>query len=241
MKIIFCDDNEDFLKMLVGLMQKYESLYDAEIISFSNGKDLMEYCRNHSFDIVYMDIEIGVSNGMDLARTLKVINPKSLVIYMSAYDFYFKKMVNAEPFRFVPKDTSDIRKMEKEFADTLEAAVKRLEGRDIWTYIYNRQQYNIEMTQIKYFRSFARKIYIVSGKKQEQDYYYGRLDDVQSELEHRDERFIRINNKVIINMIYAGYKGKNKIEIDKKVFAIAPQYREIFNEKYKKYWKESIL
>ena len=237
MKIIFCDDNKSFLKMLVNIMQKYENLYNAEIISFSIDKELMNYCRSNPFDIVYMDIEIGTSNGMDLARTVKIINPKSLIIYMSSYSSYFAEMVNAEPFRFIPKDTTDICRMEKEFADTLEAAIKRLKGRDIWTYIFNRKQYNIELAKIKYFYSISRRIYIVGDLDWEQNYYYGKLDDVQTELMSKDEQFMRINKKVIVNMAFAGYKGKNKIEINKRVFTVEMKYREDFYSRFKKHWK----
>lgn len=238
MKIILCDDNIDFLKMITDMMETYATAYDAEVLSFSSGKDVMEYCKYNPFDIVYMDIEVGKNNGLDMAKILKDINPQSLIIYMSSYDCYYEAMVNAEPFRFITKDCVNNR-IQKDLADSLDAAVMRIEGKDAWHYIYNKKNYNILFTKIICFYSFGRKIHIVATEKIKQSCYYGKIDDVEKELE-KDSRFARINQRVIVNLIHTYYVGSNKIEVNGKTYIISPRYREIFFEKHKKYGKFKI-
>lgn len=239
MRIILCDDNKGYLDLIAYLIEKHAKKYNADVIGFFNGDELMEYCENHQFDIVYMDIEVGKKNGMDMAKILKNINSKALIIYISAFDCYYSEMVNAEPFRFIDKNCTG-EDLEKNLANALEAAVNRIEGKDEWFYYYGRMNYSILRMQIKYFYSLGRKIHMVTNCEVAQDFYYGKLDDVEEELKKVDSRFIRISNRVIVNMVYAYCKGKNKIEINNKIFVVSPLYRDDFNERYKKYLKVKI-
>lgn len=236
LQVIACDDNRDFLKLLVSILGEYEEVYNYELKEFQDGKELLEYCKTNPFDIVYMDIEIGTSNGMDLARTLKKINPKSLTIYISAYDTYYVRMANAEPFRFILKNLQDIYKFKLELVDTLDAAYRRVKGKDIWTYFYKNEQYKIEFNKIKYFFSFARKVYIISTEELEQDFFYGKIDDIQEILEESDDRFVRINNRTIVNLTFTRMKGRKKAVIGNKEFTVSPEYKENFKERGSKYW-----
>lgn len=90
--------------MVSDMLKKYVDLYNYDVISFSDGNELIEYCRFNAFDIVYMDIEVGKNNGIDMAKILKEIDPKSLIIYMSGFDTYYVPLANAEPFRFIYKN-----------------------------------------------------------------------------------------------------------------------------------------
>lgn len=81
-RIIVCDDNVAYKDTLVMMLKKYTDLYDAEIIGFSNGRKMLEYCSKNGFDIIYLDIELGEDNGMDYAKTIKKMNPKALIIYI---------------------------------------------------------------------------------------------------------------------------------------------------------------
>lgn len=233
MTIILCDDNELFLQMISDMMKKYVDLYHYDIVCFSSGSKLIEYCKSNAFDIVYMDIEVGKNNGIDMAMMLKDINPKSLIIYMSAFDTYYVPLANAEPFRFIYKGGIPNDVLEKKLTDALEAAVKRIEGKDSWNYIYNKRNYSVLFSKIKCFYSSGRRVYIVAEGEIEQNYYYAKLDDIQAELEKIDSRFIRINRRVIVNMTHTYYKSPKKVEINNQIYIVSAKYRQVFFEKFK--------
>ena len=241
MRIIMCDDNRLFLDVMSNLMKMYaEEVYNADVVSFYSGADLIEYCKNNNFDIIFMDIEVGKNNGLDMGKILKEINPKSLIIYMSGFDYYYKDMVNAEPFRFVEKEPSTENSIEKNLLDALDAAVIRLEGKDSFWYTHNKRKYNVLFTKIKCFYSSGRKIYIVTDEKIEQNYFYGKIDDVLAELEKVDKRFVRINHRVIANIMHTYYVSSKTVEINKKIYTIPAKYRENFFEKLGPYGKVRI-
>lgn len=219
------------------LLRRYVSLYSAEVVGFSNGHDVLEYCQDNRCDIIYMDIEVGADNGMSIAKALKRIYPHMLTIYISAYDNYYTDMVQAEPFRFISKDMSDMQRFEKAVADTLEAAMHRITGNGLWTYEFRRKQYTIELGKVRYFHSFARTIYIVGDIGEAPCYYYGKMDVLQYELEKSKSRFVRISRSHIVNMKYVRYAGADKIKVEDIELTISDKYKEDFIKMYIQYWK----
>lgn len=236
-RIIVCDDNVAYKDTLVMMLKKYTDLYDAEIIGFSNGRKMLEYCSKNGFDIIYLDIELGEDNGMDYAKTIKKMNPKALIIYISAYDNYYVDMVQAEPFRFIQKDSSDLKTREKRIADTLEEAMKRIRGNDLFSFTYRKERYNIELSNIRYFRSIGRKIYISGETGGTPGCFYGKIDEVERILIKQDENFIRINKSYIVNMKHSAMvAGKNQVKVSDKFLPVTEKYREDAKKRFKAYW-----
>lgn len=234
-EIIVCDDNLDFLKAFVIILEKYAGFYNYSVMAFGNRRDLLDYCCDNKFDIVYMDIEIGKDNGIELAKTLKIINPKSLIIYISAYDTYFVDMVQAEPFRFICKGGT-MPYIEARIVETLEAAINRFECRDIWSFTFRKSKYHIELSKVNYFCSCARVIYINGDIGDAPKYFYGKIDELQVEIEKINQNFARISKSYLVNMkhIFPIY-GKSRIRIGSEILSVTRKYRNLFWEKYEKY------
>ncbi|MDE7445804.1 MAG: LytTR family DNA-binding domain-containing protein [Lachnospiraceae bacterium] len=240
-KVVVCDDNKEFLKLMMRLLGKYTELYDIEIEGFATGQELMEYCSNNSVDIIYMDIEVGKDNGMSMGKMLKSANPKALIVYISAYDTYYVDMVQAEPFRFILKDASDIPKLEREIVDILDAAIRRVSPPKIWTFSFNKRKYSLELGKVQYIYSIARTIHIVGDIGNVPAYFYGKLDEIQKEIEKIDDNFARINKSYIVNMKYGVIYGKNRVMICEKILNVTRNYRHTIDEGFHyKHWKMVI-
>lgn len=239
-QILICDDNKEFLKLMVLLLEKYAGFYQAAVTGFDSWQELLEFCRGHRPDIVYMDIKLGEKNGMMLGKTIKTMYPKSLMIYISAYDDYYVDMVQAEPFRFIPKDAADIPGLERQLAGALEDGVRRISGREIWTFSFKGKKYGVETGKIKYFHSMARKIYIVGDLERVPPYYYQKMDELQKEMERLYVGFARISKSCIVNMKYIRSVRKNKVEIDNRSLSVTAGYRETFIKQYEGYWNTAI-
>lgn len=241
-KVAVCDDNEVFVKLMMMLLGKYTELYDIEIKGFTTGRELMEYCNNNIVDIVYMDIEVGKDNGMLMGKTLKSANPKMLIVYISVYDTYYVDMVQAEPFRFILKDTSDIPELERKIVDTLDAAIRRVNPTNIWTFSFNKRKYYLDLGKVKYIYSIARTIHIVGDIGDAPAYFYGKLDEIQKEIEKIDDNFARISKSYIINMKYGVIYGAKQVMICGKVLNVTSSYRKTISEGFQhKNWKMTLL
>lgn len=236
-KIIVCDDNKSLTEVMVTLLRKYTNIYDIDVVGFISGHEVLEYCRQNKCDIIYMDVKVGEENGMTIAKTLKIMNPQLLVIYISAYDNYYVDMVQAEPFRFIDKNLKDIGEFEKQILNTLDLAVKRIVGNDIFSYEVRKKQYNIELSKVYYFYSIARKIYIEGKVVGVPNSFYGRIDELQDKLAATNDNFIRISKSYIINLRYTGKVfGKHQVSVGNKILSVTPKYRDMVQQKIISYW-----
>ena len=77
--VICCDDNKAFCDLLDVLLHKYQGIYEIEIVKFYDADGLLQFCSENTFDIIYLDIELGEQNGLRVAKKLKYLNPKALI------------------------------------------------------------------------------------------------------------------------------------------------------------------
>ncbi len=61
---------------------------NAEIVGFVRPSEAIDYARNHKIDLALLDIEMGMISGLDVCRELLEFNPKTNVIYLTAYSEY---------------------------------------------------------------------------------------------------------------------------------------------------------
>lgn len=230
-KIVICDDNAYFCDLVELLFKKYEKKYEIDIIKFYDGRRLLEYCRENKFDVLVLDIDLGEDNGMDIARNLKRMNPKSLVIYMSSYDYY-KDLANAEPFRFIEKDASDVAKLEKEMTDALVAAINRLNRKDDYTFIFNKVSYTIKLHKVKFFCSRGRTIHICGDIGSVPSDFYYKIDKLTEELKEIDNNFVRISKSYIVNINYIKVNRKKQVIIEDKILSVTSKYKVNFLNNY---------
>lgn len=230
--VICCDDNIEFCNLMELLLQKYQAEYDIKVVKFYDADELLQFCASNEFDIIYLDIELGEKNGLKVAKKLKYINPKSLIIYISAYDNYYVDMVQAEPFRFIKKDASDIERLNKELKKTLSEAMQRVEESTKFSYIFKRNEHTIELNKIRYFHSIARTIHIYGSIGDKPTYFYGKMDELEERLKEKDNCFARISKSYIVNTNYVISMNKNQVRLEDKVLSITAKYRDDFLEKH---------
>lgn len=230
--VVVCDDNIEFCNLMEMILEKYKDIYDIDIVKFYSGDQLREYCWNNKFDIIFLDIKLGEDNGLQIAKSLKRINPESLMIYMSSYDGYYVDMVQAEPFRFIKKDLVDIRKFENALDNALSDAIKRINNKAVFTYEFNRRKYTVELDKVIYFYSVARTIHMHGEIGDNPTYYYGKIDDLYKTLQKIDDNFARISKSYIVNMNRVEVKNKRQVIIEGNTRSLTSKYREEFLKKY---------
>lgn len=230
--VICCDDNKDFCDLMEILLQKHQSAYDMKVVKFYDADNILQFCTDNGFDIIFLDIELGEKNGLKVAKKLKYINPKALIIYISAYDNYYVDMVQAEPFRFIKKDATDIAKLERELVQTLSDAIARVEDASKFTFVFKRKEYTAELNKIKYFYSIARTIHIYGNIENVPTYFYGKLDELEEKIREKDRNFERISKSCIVNVNYVKAIGRKQVWVEDKALSITSKYRSGFLERH---------
>ena len=84
--VIMVDDSSVILSD--GLAVLEEVMPNATITGFIWPLEAIEYARMNPVALAILDIELGVASGLELCRTLLEINPRTNVVFLTAYADY---------------------------------------------------------------------------------------------------------------------------------------------------------
>ena len=109
MRIIAADDETIALEQLMDAIRQVAP--DAELVSFKSPTELLKYAEGKTYDVAFLDIEMGSLSGVDVARQLKLWNPRINIIFVTAYDKYMAQAfkMHASGYVFKPISVDDIR------------------------------------------------------------------------------------------------------------------------------------
>ena len=84
--VIIVDDSKIILSD--GLTVLGEVMPEAAITGFIWPSEAVEYAKTNRVALAFLDIEMGKNNGFDLCRRLLALNPRTNVVYLTAYVEY---------------------------------------------------------------------------------------------------------------------------------------------------------
>ena len=104
MKVIIAEDNQ----LNQQLMSLYMKRLDWDFIVVCNGLQAVEACRNELFDLVLMDIDMPVLDGIEATRYIRIFNSYIPIIAVTAFtdDTIRNESIAAGMNSFLPKPCS---------------------------------------------------------------------------------------------------------------------------------------
>lgn len=105
MKIIAVDDE---LHALNSIKESIKNVVpDAEVKTFGRGDSALEYAKEHAVDVAFLDINMPVMSGIELAKELKRVNPRINIIFCTAYGDYAVDAIRLHASGYVLKPYND--------------------------------------------------------------------------------------------------------------------------------------
>lgn len=84
--VIMVDDSRVILSDSLTVLE--EALPFATIAGFIWPLEAIEYAKMNRVALAFLDIELGAASGLDLCRTLLDINPRTNIVFLTAYPDY---------------------------------------------------------------------------------------------------------------------------------------------------------
>lgn len=86
MRLLIVDDDETIIESLTIIL----STEDAFTIvgHAQNGKEAMEFCEQTSVDVILMDIQMPIMDGISACRSIKKMNPNCKIIMLTTFHDY---------------------------------------------------------------------------------------------------------------------------------------------------------
>ncbi len=198
-KIAICEDE----KMFADSLEKSINIWAAKkamnvkIRKFDNGVPLL-HCINDNgmFDVIFMDVEMERMNGLEAAAKIRERDYITTLIFVSQHEDYYKEAYNVHPFHFLSKPVE-----QKQLNEVMDAYMQvKKQDTETYTYCVNKAQYTVLLSDILYFNSERRHISMVcrDGVK----VFYGKLNEVEKQVEDKNCKFLRIHQSFLVNVRY---------------------------------------
>ena len=71
--------------------------------TFSSAKEVLEYLKDNTIDVLFLDIDMPETNGFKLAEMLCESHPDTIIIFVSSYEEFVYSSFEYCPFRFLRK------------------------------------------------------------------------------------------------------------------------------------------
>ncbi|MBQ9858138.1 MAG: response regulator [Oscillospiraceae bacterium] len=84
--VIMVDDNKVILNGGMPIIE--EVIPNASVTGFTKPSEAVEYAKTNRVALAFLDIEMGNTSGLDVCRELLKINPRTNVVYLTAYRDY---------------------------------------------------------------------------------------------------------------------------------------------------------
>ena len=119
--IILVDDSRVILTE--GLSVLEEVMPNATVTGFIWPQEAIDYAKTNRVALAILDIELGSASGLDLCRTLLEINPRTNLVFLTAYADYSLDAWSTEACGFMlkPLTADSIRKQLKKLRYPLAA------------------------------------------------------------------------------------------------------------------------
>lgn len=125
LRFAVCDDDREAAEELSRLIEKAAEKYGEEVgvHTFFNGDELSR-C-NIKFNILFLDIEMPGTNGMETAERIKAADPQTQVVYVTNYSNYnyMKRAYRVHAFDYIKKP-AEIGNIERVLEDYLKTFIK---------------------------------------------------------------------------------------------------------------------
>lgn len=208
--IAICDDDTAMTTSIEEMLYKAAKEQNIRINCgvFFDGSTLVENIRQGTrYDLIYLDIEMHQVNGISAAELIRNMEIPVLIVYVSGYEKYLRKLFDTEPFRFLSKPID-----EKDFRSVFIDAYKRIRQKpEYFSFIYNKEFIKVPLGGIYYFESRNRIVYIHMAKNMKMENtdssrteyrFYGKMNDVEKQISDRNICFIRIHQSYLVNFEY---------------------------------------
>ncbi len=195
--VVICDDDKITVEHIKTVLCGRSGGENGRLSvrEFYDAETLFEYLSSHRCDLIYLDIEMGEMNGVELGRKIREEFGDYItkIVYISSKDGYVRQLLDVQPLGFISKPLSDEKILQMLYRAA--AAKKQLSAARFFTYTKKHDTYKIPINDIIYFENLNHVIRIVTTSGMDEFY-----DTIHSVLERLDgDRFIKVHRSYYVN------------------------------------------
>lgn len=202
LNIGICDDEKEICLQIKKLILAMAP--ESQVKCFCSGKQLLTE-RQH-FDILFLDIHISDTNGMEIARSLRERKEDTILIFVTALKEYVFEAFDVSAFHYLLKPLAKD-KFNNVFQEALTEAQKRIRSREEALFFQTKSKsFTLLKNEILYVENCRRKVDIHTLHQTES--VYATMAHIAELL---GDSFFRCHRGYLVNMAYISQYSADSI------------------------------
>jgi len=200
MRIAVCDDETAVLKLIsVFVRTEFDARREpVTVSSYTSAVKLISDFPSKQFDAVFLDIRMPEMDGFRAAEELRKNAPDVKIIFITTEDSLVYDSFDFQPFAFIPKTPPEVMKSRlSRTVDNLLAACTSV--RKICIELPYNDKIYLRPEELIYVNSEKNNL-IYHTKENGEIIVRAKIQDAEANLP--DELFVRIHNRIIVNMAH---------------------------------------
>ena len=205
-KIAICDDSDADRKYILNMVERWATSAGHVVHNdtFSSAENfLFHYAEESDYDILLLDIEMGVMDGVTMAKQLRGSNDTVQIIFITGYSDYILEGYEVAALHYLMKPVK-----EEKLCSVLDRAVEKLSKNEkILNFGIGGEMVRVPIYQIRYADVFGNYVTIHAMSDVKVKMTLGELE------KQLDERFYRVGRSCIVNLTQVSRVTKTEIKL----------------------------
>ena len=218
LNIAFCDDDRQFLSIIVP---KTESVFrhyrtDVQSFTFDNGDDLILSFSKYEpyYDVIFLDIDLPSKNGKEITRELRILDKRFKLVFITAYPQEALNTFQYDVIGFLPKSL-----IQERISGVIKQVVDRIKEDNPKMQIFRVKkntddgimEIKVPLDDIMYFECLNREVYLYT-KRETFTLHHCQFSDIIQK--YSSLGFVDIHRTCIVNLEYIFSVDETEIRLD---------------------------
>lgn len=203
-KIGVCDDSEADRNYIAEIVARWAANagHTAQVDTFVSAENFMfHYAEEKNYDILLLDIEMGVMDGVTMAKKLRQENDTVQIVFITGYSDYISEGYEVAALHYLMKPVR-----EEKLCSVLNRAAQNLvKNGKILNLEAGGEMVRVPIYQIRYAEVFGNYVTIHALSDYTVKMTLGRLE------EQLDERFYRVGRSALVNLTQISRVSRTEI------------------------------
>ena len=166
---------------------------------FYSGEELLFYCADspNQMDIIYLDILMEKTDGMETARTLRDYFCTAQIVFLTSCEDYVYEAFDVDAVQYLLKEDTNANKFEQVFLRAVSLANKKQEA--LFKFVFAGKTTAIPIGEISYFEIWKRLV-TVHYDTDKTAKFYGSMEQLEQQLSDKD--FVRSHRSYLVQLSY---------------------------------------
>ena len=230
LKVAICDDVQIHLERIESLLKIYfteKQNIEMKIFLFDSSSVFLETYSPNKYEIIFLDIEMPILNGMDLAKSIRKLDVNTYIVFITHMENFMPHGYDVMASGFILKPV--VQASINDVMDRIISIMTRKQNTLYELKLKGGGRTYIMLRDIIYIESLLHYMLVVTADNSYE--HFASISDEADKLDHYN--FIRVHRSYVVNMVYIWILNGGYIKLKNgKKLSIGRKYKDDVKEKY---------